>query len=63
MGILILQDWINRYVETTSDVPGFMFTGYLGNSVSISPQNTYGSNIQNPGQLDAPFQVPDCCLK
>jgi hypothetical protein len=41
---LILQDWINRYVESDAR---FSFSGYLGDSISIVPQNTYGTDIQN----------------
>jgi hypothetical protein len=63
VGILILQDWINRYVGD-ADVSGlgvgFEFHGYLGNAISITPQTTYGPDIQNVGSVPE-FQVPDCC--
>ena len=46
VGKLILQDWINRYPE-----PGvsFVFHGYLGDLITIVPQNTFGKDIVNPG--------------
>lgn len=43
---VILQEWINRYPENNVS---FAFTGYLGDSISITPQNNFGENIQNPG--------------
>ena len=36
---VILQEWINRYPEQDAQ---FLFTGYLGDSISISPQNNFG---------------------
>lgn len=41
---IILQEWVNRYPEQTSQ---FSFTGYLGDSISIIPQNSFGSDIVN----------------
>jgi hypothetical protein len=41
---LILQDWINKSPEPNAS---FVFTGYMGDSVIITPQNTYGVDIQN----------------
>ena len=41
---LILQDWINRYPEPDTK---FEFTGYLGDSISITPENNFATSIQN----------------
>jgi len=41
---VILQEWINRYPEQNAS---FSFTGYLGDTITISPQNNFGPDIQN----------------
>lgn len=59
VGIQILQDWINRYPETNG---AFQFKGYLGNSISIFPQNSHASGMQNPGaNFRGNFEAPECC--
>ena len=45
IAIKILTDWINRYSEPDAQ---FSFTGYMGNSIIISPTTTFGANIDNP---------------
>ena len=41
---LILQDWINRYPEKGAT---FVFKGYMGDNVTITPSLNFGTNIQN----------------
>ena len=45
VAIRILSDWINRYAEQDAS---FSFIGYLGNTITITPSLSFGSNIDNP---------------
>ena len=44
IGILILQDFINRYPEQNTS---FSFTGYMHDAIVITRQTDYGVDIQN----------------
>lgn len=45
IGVCCLQDWINRYPETTAQ---FTLKGYMGNTITITPTQEFAKDIQNP---------------
>jgi hypothetical protein len=57
VAISFLQDWIERYPEPNA---AFSFHGYLGNLITLRPQTSYGTDVQNDGVLPD-FFPPDCC--